>query len=107
MAADTAEFDAEHKRFFEMHDLIFENHSALGGRLPGQPAEQLGLDANAVRESVRSGEFSERVGARLPWRGTQRRQRNTDLLLNGARHDSSFDLTTLADANKDAAAPHR
>ena len=106
-AAETAEFAGEHKKFWGMHDLIFENQSALSERLLGQLAERLGLDANALRESVRSGEFSERVahdfsgGVRSGVNGTP------TFFINGARHDSSFDFATLADAIKEAAATHK
>jgi protein-disulfide isomerase len=106
-AAETAEFAAEHKKFWEMHDLIFENQSALSERVLGQLAERLGLDANALRESVRSGEFSERVahdfsgGVRSGVNGTP------TFFVNGARHDGSFDFATLADAIKEAAATHK
>jgi len=106
-AAETAEFAAEHKKFWEMHDLIFENQSALSERLLGQLAERLGLDANALRESLRSGEFSERVahdfsgGVRSGVNGTP------TFFINGARHDNSYDFATLADAIKKAATTHQ
>ena len=106
-AAETAEFAAEHKKFWEMHDLIFENQSALSERLLGQLAERLGLDANALRESMRSGEFSERVahdfsgGVRSGVNGTP------TFFINGARHDGSFDFATLSEAIKEAAATHK
>src|SRR5215470_13233394 len=32
-AAEAAEFAGEHEKFWEMHDLIFENQSVLGDRL--------------------------------------------------------------------------
>jgi protein-disulfide isomerase len=106
-AAETAEFAGEHKKFWEMHDLIFENQSVLSDRLFGELAQRLGLDVNALRESVRSGEFSERVahdfsgGVRSGVNGTP------TFFINGARHDSSFDFATLADALQQAAATHK
>jgi protein-disulfide isomerase len=106
-AAETTEFAGEHKKFWEMHDLIFENQSALSERLLGELAQRLGLDANALRESLRSGAFSERVardfsgGVRSGVNGTP------TFFINGARHDGSFDFATLADAIHEAAATHK
>ena len=106
-AAETAEFAGEHKKFWEMHDLIFENQSALSDRLLGELARRLGLDVNALHESLRSRVFSERVardfsgGVRSGVNGTP------TFFINGARHDGSFDFATLADAVREAAAIHQ
>jgi protein-disulfide isomerase len=106
-AAETAEFAGEHKKFWEMHDLIFENQSALSERVLGELAQRLSLDVNALRESVRSGVFSERVardfsgGVRSGVNGTP------TFFINGARHDGSFDFATLAAGIQDAAATHK
>ena len=87
--------------------MIFENQSALSERLLTELAQRLGLDANAVRESLRSGVFSERVargfsgGVRSGVNGTP------SFFINGARHDGSFDFATLTDAIKEAAATHK
>ena len=102
-AAETAEFAGEHKKFWEMHDLIFENQSSLSERLLGELTQQLGLDANALRESLSSGKFSERVardfssGVRSGVNGTP------TFFINGARHDGPFDFATLADSIQEAA----
>lgn len=106
-AAETAEFAGEHKKFWEMHDLIFENQGALSDRLLGELTQQLGLDADALQESLRSDTFSERVardfsgGVRSGVNGTP------TFFINGARHDGSFDIATLADAIREAAATHK
>jgi protein-disulfide isomerase len=103
-AAETAEFAGEHRKFWEMHDLIFENQSALSERLLSELAQRLGLDTVALRESLRSGEFSERVardfsgGVRSGVNGTP------TFFINGARHDASFQFATIAAAIEVAAA---
>jgi protein-disulfide isomerase len=106
-AAETAEFAGEHKKFWEMHHLIFENQTALSERVLGELAQRLSLDVNALRESVRSGVFSERVardfsgGVRSGVNGTP------TFFINGARHDGSFDFATLAAGIQDAARTHK
>jgi len=101
-AAETAEFAGEQGKFWEMHDLIFENQSALGERLFSELARRLDLDVNALRESLRSGAFSERVardfsgGVRSGVNGTP------TFFINGARHDASFEFETLSAAIRES-----
>lgn len=103
-AAETAEFAGEHRRFWEMHDLIFENQSALNERLLGELARRVGLDASALRESLLSGAFSERVardfsgGVRSGVNGTP------TFFINGERHDDGFDAEMLGRAIRNAVA---
>lgn len=106
-AAEAAEFAGEHHKFWEMHDLIFENQAALSERLLGELAQQLGLEAKALHQSLRSGAFSERVardfsgGVRSGVNGTP------TFFINGERHDDSFDADTLGRAIRDAVATHK
>jgi protein-disulfide isomerase len=105
-AAEAAEFAGEHKKFWEMHDLIFENQSVLSDHLLGELSQELGLDATSLGTSLRSGTFFERVqrdffgGIRSGLNGTP------TFFINGVRHDDSFDLDTLADALLEASAAH-
>ena len=97
-AAETAEFAGERGKFWEMHDLIFENQRSLSERLLGQLAQRLDLDENSLQESLRSGALSERLatdfsgGVRSGVNGTP------TFFINGARHDASFEFDTLAAA---------
>jgi len=79
-------------------DLIFENQSALSERLFGELTQRPDLDANALRESLRSGAFSERVardfsgGVRSGVNGTP------TVFINGVEYDASFEFEMLAAA---------
>jgi protein-disulfide isomerase len=52
-AAEAAEFAADHGKFWEMHDTLFEHQSALGERELLGYARALGLDAGALATALR------------------------------------------------------
>ena len=102
-AAETAEFAATHAKFWEMHDLIFENQNSLSEEVLGELAQRLTLDKQALREVLESGTFAERVrrdfsgGVRSGVNGTP------TFFINGQRHDGDFELETLRHAiNREA-----
>ncbi len=98
VAAETAEFAATHGKFWDMHDLIFENQNSLSEQMLGELAHRLTLDRQALRDALRSGTFAERVqedfssGVRSGVNGTP------TFFINGQRHDGDFELETLLQA---------
>jgi protein-disulfide isomerase len=54
-AAETAEYAGAHGKFWEMHDLLFENQERLAEPLYLELAKKLGLDAAALRQSLADG----------------------------------------------------
>ena len=97
-AAETAEFAGAHKKYWEMHDALFENQEQLGGALYLRLAQELGLSAQALREAVENREFLSRVksdftgGVRSGVNGTP------TFFINGKRHDASFEYADLVEA---------
>jgi protein-disulfide isomerase len=97
-AAEAAEFAATQGKFWEMHDLLFENHDRLGPELYEKLARQLGLDPVALADALDTGQFRDRVradfmgGVRSGVNGTP------TFFINGQRHDDSFDYPALVDA---------
>src|SRR5580693_1254286 len=97
-AAETAEFAATHDKFWDMHDLIFENQNSLSEQMLGDLARRLTLDRQALREALRSGTFAEHVqgdfssGVRSGVNGTP------TFFINSQRHDGDFELETLLQA---------
>ena len=97
-AAETAEFAGAHGRFWEMHDLIFENQERLG--LPSLLAltEKLGLDPQALRDALTAGEFEPRVrrdfqsGVRSGVNGTP------TFFVGEHRHDGPWEFENLVTA---------
>jgi protein-disulfide isomerase len=86
-AAEAAEAAGAQGRFWEMHDLLFENQGALTDENLGQYALAAGIDAPRVINEILTGVHTERVredfryGARAGVNGTP------TLFINGARYD--------------------
>ena len=97
-AAESAEFAANYGKFWDMHDLIFENQNSLSEQILEELADRLTLDRQALRNALRSGTFAERVqrdfssGVRSGVNGTP------TFFINGKRHDGDFELETLLEA---------
>ena len=93
-AAEFAEAAATIGKFWEMHDMLYENQQALTDRHLVSYAKQLGLDAKLI-DSALGGQFSSRVqhdfssGVRSGVNGTP------CLFLNGERYDGPRDATSL------------
>ena len=101
-AAEAAEAAGAQGKFWEMHDMLYENQDALDDENLAQYAEALGLDvtrfiremsehthAARVREDFRS-------GVRSGVNGTP------TFFINGVRHDGPFDLRSLIAAIEEA-----
>jgi protein-disulfide isomerase len=97
-AAETAEFAGANGKFWEMHDLIFENQPRLGSELYLELAGRLGLSVEALQSALESEQYQDRVandfkgGVRSGVNGTP------TFYINGHRHDAPFDYEDLAAA---------
>jgi protein-disulfide isomerase len=97
-AAEVAEFAGSQGKFWEMHDLLFENQARLGGALFAELGETLKLSTPALRQALEQKTFETRVradfsgGVRSGVNGTP------TFFINGRRHDDSFDYDTLVSA---------
>jgi protein-disulfide isomerase len=97
-AAETAEFAASQGKFWQMHDLIYENQERLDEKLLQQLTQKLHLDAAKLVEAWESREFEARVktdfssGVRSGVNGTP------TFFIDGRRHDGSYDEESLSEA---------
>jgi protein-disulfide isomerase len=102
-AAESAEAAAAQERFWEMHDLLYENQRHLGDDHLLSYAEQLGLDVERFGKELAEHVHAPRVredfmsGVRSGVNGTP------TFYINGLRHDDSYELETLLDALEAAA----
>jgi len=98
-AAEFAEAAATIGRFWEMHDLLYENQQALDDPSLALYADQLGMDRKLI-DAALSGEFAARVrrdfrsGVRSGVNGTP------SLFVNGERYEGARDSDTLVRAFK-------
>jgi len=102
-AAEAAEAAAAQGRFWEMHDLLYEDQKHLLDRDLHTYAEQLGLDAELFDKELAEHVHADRVhedfmsGVRSGVNGTP------TFYTNGKRHDDSYDAETLLAALEQAA----
>jgi protein-disulfide isomerase len=94
-AAESAEAAAVQDRFWEMHDVLYENQRRLEDEDLRAYAEQLGLDVERFASELAEHAHADRVredfmsGVRSGVNGTP------TFYINGARHDDSYALETL------------
>jgi protein-disulfide isomerase len=97
-AAEAAEAAAAQGKFWEMHDMLFENQRALEDSDLIRYAESLGLDAERVERELASSAHEKRVrenfrsGVRSGVNGTP------TFFINGLRYDGAWDSDALLDA---------
>ena len=101
-AAEAAEAAGSQGKFWEMHDLLYENQRRLTDEDLRSYAEQLGLDLESLgkdlAEHVHAGRVHEDFmsGVRSGVNGTP------TFYINGVRHDDSYELDTLLAALEQA-----
>jgi protein-disulfide isomerase len=102
-AAEAAEAAAAQGRFWELHDLLYENQRRLGDADLHGYAETLGLDVEQFDRELSEHVHAPRVredfmsGVRSGVNGTP------TFFVNGTRHDDSYELETLLAAVTHAA----
>jgi protein-disulfide isomerase len=102
-AAEAAEAAAAQGRFWQMHDLLYENQQRLGDEDLRAYAEQLGLEVEPFDQELAEHAHAARVredfmsGVRSGVNGTP------TFYINGARYDDSYDRETLLAALERAA----
>ena len=101
-AAEAAEAAAAQGKFWEMHDLLYENQAALEDEDLVRYAKALHLDVPRFVKEMEAHAYAERVradfssGVRSGVNGTP------TFFINGARHDGPFDLGSLMAAIEEA-----
>jgi protein-disulfide isomerase len=97
-AAETAEFAGAQGKFWEMHDLLYENQDRLEVALLPSLAEELMLSGRELQKALQRGDYRARVradfsgGVRSGVNGTP------TFFINGERHDGSPEYQVLVEA---------
>jgi protein-disulfide isomerase len=85
LAAEAAEAASAQERFWEIHDLLFRNQSALRKKDLTRYAEQLGLDVKRFNEELKNHVYADRVRRQFKL-GVQNGVYSTPgLFINGVR----------------------
>jgi protein-disulfide isomerase len=94
-AAEAAEAAGAQGRFWEMHDLLFANQSALATKHLYRYAERLALDLQRFREELKHRTYEGRVREDFR-RGVANGVYGTPgLFINGIRYDRALDPDSL------------
>ncbi|GCE30483.1 hypothetical protein KDA_59670 [Dictyobacter alpinus] len=94
-AAEVAEAAGDQGKFWEMHDLLYEQQHNLEDEQLLQYADQLGLDREKIRQALENHTYTARIqeevssGSRSGVNGTP------TFFINGQRHDQAYDVDTL------------
>ena len=101
-AAEIAEAAAVHRKFWEMHDMLYENQRALDDQSLAEYASLVGVPSAEIKRALAQHAYAERVredflsGVRSGVNGTP------TFFLNGVRHDGSYDYASLMGAIAEA-----
>jgi protein-disulfide isomerase len=95
LAAEAAEAAGAQGKFWEMHDLLFQNQHALTRKFLEQYAAQLALDTDRFRKDLKDRTFESRVREDFK-RGVANGVYGTPgLFVNGIRHDGAMDAQSI------------
>lgn len=98
-AAESAEFAAEHQKFWPMHDLLYENQADLGDEaLLPRLAEGLQLDPAELVKALETRQFEPKVRAELVGGARSGVNGTPTFFINGQRHDGSYDYESMVEA---------
>lgn len=98
IAAETAEYAGAYEKFWEMHDLIYENQQLLSGSLLLELAQILKLSVTGLEQALKEGTFAAKVradflsGVKSGVNGTP------SFYINNIRHNGSFEFDELVTA---------
>jgi protein-disulfide isomerase len=95
LAAETAGAQA---KFWEMHDLLFENQSHLRLQQLRSYAERLELDMERYDAEMRDELYLQRVREQIESGRLSGVRSTPGIFIGGRRYDPSFGLSSLADA---------
>jgi len=102
LAAEAAEVAGAHRKFWSMHDVLYENQQALAEPYLIEYAAVVGLDPKQFGQDLESHHFAPSVreqfmtGVRSGVNGTP------TFFINGIRHDAPFDLQSLLSGIREA-----
>jgi protein-disulfide isomerase len=97
-AAEAAEWAGSHNRFWEMHDLIFENQAQLSPITLLELAEELNLGPEGLASALEEGRFRHRVQRDLESGAASGVHGTPTFFINGEQHMGSYEFQDLVDA---------
>ena len=103
VAAQAAEAAALQGKFWEMHNMIFENQEALDPEILPVWADKIGLDVNQFVKAVNEGKVTKRIEEDYAGGEESGVDGTPSFFINGTRYDGEDDYDSLHAALLDAA----
>jgi protein-disulfide isomerase len=97
-AAEAAEFAAAHGKFWEMHDLLYENQSNLKDSALFKLAVELRLSSDHLKHALKEGTYAARVKTNSDSGVASDVQGTPAFYINGESHDGAYDFDSMVEA---------
>jgi protein-disulfide isomerase len=97
-AAETAEFAAEHGKFWEMHDLLYKRQREFSEDLFPELAEELGLDAAELSKALETGKYAAKVEAEMAGGEKAGVHATPTFYINGEQVEDAYDYESIVAA---------
>ena len=97
-AAESAEFAGAHRRFWEMHNGLYESQDRLGPPLLFELAEALGLPQSELRISIATEKYAPKIKSDFLGRVRSGVNGTPSFFVNGRQHGGSFEFADLVSA---------
>lgn len=101
-AAEASEIAAQFGKFWEMHDLLFENQTSLEDENLADYAESLGIDRERFLEDLENGTFEKKVRDEFISGIESGVNATPTFFINGVRFDNRWEYEILLNALKGA-----
>lgn len=95
VAAQIAEFSGEKNRFWEMHDLLFENQARLGMPLLVELTQKLGLPIRDLENALENETYAPKIQKDFVGGIKSSVNRSPTFFINGERYNGNLDLEEL------------
>ena len=95
VAAQIAEFSGANNRFWEMHDLIFENQERLGLTLLLELTQRLGLPVKDLEKALENETHAAKIQKDFVGGIKSSVNRSPTFFINGERYNGNMDLDAL------------
>jgi protein-disulfide isomerase len=107
LAAEASEASAAQGKYWEMHDLLFDNQDALAPQDLVRYAERLGLDVDRFRDELRRRVYASGIVEDVEGADESGVAGTPTFFINGRRHHGAYDEESLAQAVRSAWARSR
>jgi protein-disulfide isomerase len=96
LAAEASEAAADQGKFWDMSDVLLSHQDALRGRDLVQYAEELELDTDRFKESLRKRKGAGRIAEDVESADMSNVSGTPTFFINGRRHYGAYDVDTLS-----------